>query len=274
VLGRLVEFVATRFKLPPAEIERLRVWAALLPRREPSLPALGRRLRTALTEPDREAFALLLGHAVVATVDVTPWEVAALEVAYKALGLKRDALVIALTDLGVQRDVVEVRRAQPGRPGERLPARRPQPVELDEARVRHLLEESQAVSALLGAAMRDAEDVASPPRRHVGKPAPPNAHAEPAGDADARESPTDAALVPSDARFAGLDPRHHGLLAALLERDTWDAAQYEALVREQRLMPASALATINEWAEETLGDLLLEEGDPISVNHDLLGASR
>jgi len=45
---------------------------------------------------------------------------------------------------------------------------------------------------------------------------------------------------------------------------------FKSLVRSKNLMPEDALARINEWAEESLGDMLIEEGEPLRINRNLL----
>lgn len=68
----------------------------------------------------------------------------------------------------------------------------------------------------------------------------------------------------------GLNPRHRELLKKLCRRQCWDRKDFESLVREHGLMVSDAIGVINEWADEVLGDFLIDEGDPISLNLALL----
>jgi hypothetical protein len=74
----------------------------------------------------------------------------------------------------------------------------------------------------------------------------------------------------TDGRFRGLDPEHARLLLALCRREFWGRAEFEAKAREFGLMPDGAVETINEWAYDALGDELVEDGDPLSINVALL----
>jgi hypothetical protein len=77
-----------------------------------------------------------------------------------------------------------------------------------------------------------------------------------------------APQVPYD--LTGLDARYHVLVAELLTGESWPAAEFQALVRRHGLFPAGAVEVVNEWAEEYLGDLLIEEGDPYCIQRELV----
>jgi hypothetical protein len=70
--------------------------------------------------------------------------------------------------------------------------------------------------------------------------------------------------------LAGLDPRHATLLARLLTRPEWPRDEFDKAASEAGVMPSGAMETINEWAFDYYGDALLEDGDPVVINHSLL----
>lgn len=73
-----------------------------------------------------------------------------------------------------------------------------------------------------------------------------------------------------EATHAGLDDDHGKLLTRLLTQPEWPRGEFDNVAAEAGLMPGGAMETINEWAFDYYGDALLEDADPIVVNHSLL----
>jgi len=71
-------------------------------------------------------------------------------------------------------------------------------------------------------------------------------------------------------QYAGLPPRYQPVLQALLEQADWERPAFVALVRRHRLMPDDTVAAINTWAEDALGDLLIEDTGSLHVNRRLV----
>ena len=76
-------------------------------------------------------------------------------------------------------------------------------------------------------------------------------------------------LVVVRMRVLDLDESHSRLTLSLIERDSWNRADFAALATEYRLMPEGAMDAINEAALNLHGEPLLEGDDPIAVNSDL-----
>ena len=75
----------------------------------------------------------------------------------------------------------------------------------------------------------------------------------------------------SDAWHEGhLDGNHDALATWLLTGDEWSMAEVTLKCTELGLMPEGALTAINEAAFETLGDSLIDMGDPVEVYRDVL----
>ena len=74
--------------------------------------------------------------------------------------------------------------------------------------------------------------------------------------------------------FDGLDVAYHPILRQLLAKDAWSAAELGKIAAECQVMPLKIYDTINEWADEALGDLLLEGEDPILVRRELIRNDR
>jgi hypothetical protein len=190
-------------------------------------------------------------------------EVTALRGAYKALGVDLGLLNQLLDEFHrVAREPAEVYRpTAPARPGEAIPPRKgaEDSIHLDEDLLRRILGETHEVAHMLGIAMREVDP-------EPGEPA-------------IEEVPVPPSLPPAlprapsaDHRFDGLEPRFHSMLSELLTRPVWSSGDFEALVRHHQLMPSATIERINEWAEDRLGDLIIEDdGDNLTIHTNLVG---
>jgi hypothetical protein len=69
--------------------------------------------------------------------------------------------------------------------------------------------------------------------------------------------------------FDGLDGRHSELLAALLAEGCMAAKDFATMARNRKLMPDGALERINEWGYDRFDDLLVDEGEFLTVAEHL-----
>ncbi len=69
---------------------------------------------------------------------------------------------------------------------------------------------------------------------------------------------------------AGLDEAHSLLLGDIAGKERWARVDYLALVSRHGLMPEGALETINDAAYERAGAPVLDDGDPLTVDADVL----
>lgn len=80
----------------------------------------------------------------------------------------------------------------------------------------------------------------------------------------------DVPTVTPGNQLDALEPRLANLLQALLERESWPRVDFDRLARELSLIPGAALENLNSWGFDRYEDLLLEDGDPIVVNRDIV----
>ena len=73
-----------------------------------------------------------------------------------------------------------------------------------------------------------------------------------------------------DGPFAGLDDEHQVLATSLLARPEWARSDFDAAATAAGLMPDGAMEALNEWAFDKYGTALLEDGDLVIVNRELL----
>lgn len=248
------KFLEGQFMLGGPDANRLHALRGVFVENPPSLTGISRRLRKVLSEGQREKVGEFLVGVAAANGEIDKAEVKALRRAYKALEVPNarldDILGLIRTDLS---EPVEVTRAEtPARKGEAIPTIEPGEevgiaVRLDETKIRNILIQTREVAAMLGKAMGEVteEEPEETTERKTSKPT-------------------------IDARFEGLDPRYHGFLAKLLNTESWGEEMFESLVREHKLMPSATIEVINEWADTTLGDLMIEEGDPLIINNRLI----
>ncbi len=74
----------------------------------------------------------------------------------------------------------------------------------------------------------------------------------------------------SDELAFGLDKKHTALLSELASQSVWSNSEFEALCQNFGIMSAGALETINEWSFDRYDDAILEEGNEILLNAELV----
>ena len=207
-----------------------------------SLNKLRSRLKDAPPN-SRERIGLLAVSVAAADGRIDPAEVRLLERLYGVLQLEPEKLYSDLNNLGAEPD------ATPPEASETTPSTfSPEKgFSLDPARIVDITKKTTEISEVLGDIFELEEEV-------------PDSDPEP-----------DAL----DGEYDGLDNRHGDLLTELLKAETWTRSDFERLARQFDLMPDGALEILNEWALEAFDETLIEEGEPLAVNREVLemGAS-
>jgi hypothetical protein len=67
----------------------------------------------------------------------------------------------------------------------------------------------------------------------------------------------------------GLTPRFIRYLNACW-RDSWPQKDFKSLADEFHFMPLNIRDTLNEWADEALGDFILDGEDPVVIRRELI----
>lgn len=266
-IDHLVTFLRDHFALGPDGARRIEAVRALLEPLPPtSLAGLGADLQTKVAAGDRELVGRVLVGVAAVDGSIGRREVGALRAAYRSLGLDPAGLEALLRDLqpppGPHPDVevpAEARAVPEARPSETPAVDAPSVgvVSIDPERLKRVLGETRDVARILGEAMKDGDrdDEPAPTPRPAPVPPPPAEGA--------------------DRRFEGLAPRYRGAAGELLARPEWSRDDFDDLARRHTLMPSSLVEVVNDWAQDRLGDLLLEptgDGDdaPLRVQGHLL----
>ena len=187
----------------------------------------------------------------------------ALRQLWKKLALESRKLTREMDDLS-SHGVIFIGGAVAGGRGEMLPVPPEEldgssrVVQLDRGKMASLMEETRHVQAALAAAMASDEQLAEAEHEFYA--------------VDGSGSPGTAPAAPAPpARFPGLEERFAPLLERLVQRREWALTDAGQMAREERVMLAGAVESINDWAIEALGGALLyEDGDAVMVELELL----
>ena len=246
--NKLEEFwlsqLPSRLSLSTARLARLRARLTWYRTNNVTMPRVKRMLGEA-TKEERELCAWSATVATGAIGTVGKPQIATLEAIHDALGIPRASLYTGLhiglgaANTGAE-EPVEV---SDGAPEILHPIPRPpavEPVVPDMDRLAKVRAETERVSVMLADIFTENEPAPEMP--------------EPVG-----EGP-----------LVALDSEHATLLTQLVVRNQWTRQEFENLAATVSLMPDGAMEAINEWAFDRYGDALIEDGDPVAVNLELL----
>jgi hypothetical protein len=252
--SRIASELASRLGLDPSET--LRVAARLHAMRGHALQVSGlTKLGQTMTPEERAAIAAMSAAMAGACGEVDPATITALERLHDAFGVERRGLYAVLHQgaaTAAARATEPVVVEQPSTPDIRFRIPPPPPVlapsdeiAIDMARVSEVLRDTHELAQVLAPIYEENEAVAGPPV-------------------------TAASGVSSGPRFHGLGADHARLLEALCSKAQWSRADYETKARDFSLLPDGAIEAINEWAYDELGDELIADDDPLTINVTLL----
>jgi TerB N-terminal domain/TerB-C domain len=252
--ARIASELGTRLGLDPAET--IRIAGRLRATRGHSLAVSGlTKIGQSMTLEERTAVAVM--SVTVATVcgEVDRATITALERLHDAFGVERRGLyallhqgAAAIAARATEPVVVE----QSSKPDVRfrIPPPHPTPAvsgefAIDMARVSEVLRETREVAQVLAPIYDEDEAIAGSPVVAAPK-------------------------VPSGSRFPGLGAEYAHFLGALCSKGLWSRADYQSKARDFGLLPDGAIEAINEWAYDELGDELIADDDPLTINMTLL----
>lgn len=275
------QFIESHFQFTPDEHQRLIVLETLLVRNAAAAKVTLGRTAKRVPQDKHLVIAQFLVEVAAADAVITPKEHKSLARIFDALGLSDDTLDALIRNLPTSGREVVVQSAEVEKAGEAIPspigklAGAPASFSLDMSRVAAISAETHEVIGLLAKAMSEEESAISPAKTiqatvaaspTVPSPSPST------GTGQSLPSNSSGALAVPAEKLNALDGRFHPVLLRLAGRDTWSRGEFDALAREHGLMPHGVLDTLNEWADEHLGDFVLEGEDPITVHRQLLAS--
>lgn len=242
----LLTHLETALHFNEAERKRLEARLLLLMRAPPRLSALKGRFEDMAPDQRRQVARFAIAVAA-ADGHVAPSEIKLLERTYGLLDLDRTTLFSDIHALSILADEpIAVRSADPQSGGVPIPkssSRESGPIALDLERLRRIREETTQVSGLLAEIF--VEEQESRPEISTAHPEP----SDPVGKG----------------KFDGLDDHHSRLLRAAVERVSLPRSEFDALARQEGLLPDGAIETINDWALDRFDDMLIEDGNEVTV---------
>ena len=151
----------------------------------------------------------------------------------------------------------------PGTGGKQIPkfvaAPAPPDFALDMARVSEIAGETKEVVAILSVLMEDEPEKLISPPTIITLPVP-----------ETSKVTEDGKAASQPARFNGLEAAFHPILERLLTRSSWPKNDFKSLVDEFHFMPSKVHDTLNEWADDALGDFILDGEDPVFIRRELI----
>jgi DNA-directed RNA polymerase subunit RPC12/RpoP len=135
----------------------------------------------------------------------------------------------------------------------------PQTFTLDMVRIDAIKNETKEVQSILSSLMQDEAEKSIVLPKTLALPS-----------SEIRNNSCNGNTALQPARFNGLDAAFHPVLERLLTRDSWPQTDFDSLAREFHFMPLNIFDTLNEWADEVLGDFILDGGDPLVLRRELI----
>jgi tellurite resistance protein len=206
-----------------------------------SLPKMVSQLRAEL----REWAAEVAVYVALRSGTIDPSERAVLDRMFPAIGLAKetqDRIIAKYTAISQE---VTVLQADDQPVGEKIQQGRVGLV-LDMSRVAAIAQETKEVVARLSDIMDDKE------AKLTEQPAP---------------LPTPSAQAPADSE---LNASYQPLYRELITRPQWARSEFDGLASKFNLMPTAAIDVINAWADDALGDFLIEGNDPVIIHVELV----
>lgn len=240
VIAEEIELLKQRIEklenIKPDEKNRLNLYLQWLSIQPTDLNTLKRKLKD-LNADAKEVLANVAIEVVAADGRITPEEVRALEVIYKAMGLDKKDLFSNLHSISQSNPSTHAANSD-------IASSEDGEIELDMTRIAAISRDTAKASTLLASIFEEEDEDEITPEPVIEE-----------------ETPS---------RYSGLDIKHAQLLQELLAKPQWPREEYEQLVSNLNLMPDGAIETINEWAFENLDDAIIEDDDPMSIYSELL----
>jgi uncharacterized tellurite resistance protein B-like protein len=261
----LYEFISKRSTLNDFDLECIQALHGILEIQPPSLSKIGKRLSKYLNPDQKVKIANFLGDIVLLDNKFEKREQKSLKSVFKALEIDSsvsDELIRNLL-IGQAAEVpTTVVKARRSRTGEAIPA--PQGTDvfrIDEEKLKQRMIETQAVQEILSNVFdQEQQEEESRIEREPVVPVPVAAYTENIALKGLNLPFPSGSLVSLDVKY--LLVLNDIMMSKELTKD-----DFTGLVRKHNLMPQAAFDDINSWADEELGDFLLEDHeDRIIIN--------
>ncbi len=261
----LYEFISKRSTLNDFDLECIQALHGILEIQPPSLLKIGKRVSKYLNPEQKVKIANFLGDIVLLDNKFEKQEQKSLKSVFKALEIDpsiSDELIGKLLIGQAAEEPTTVVKARRSRIGEAIPA--PQETDvfrIDEEKLKQRMIETQAVQEILSNVFdQEQEEEESRIEREPVVPVP--------VVADTENIALKGLNLPfPQGSLVSLDVKYLSVLNDIVMSKDLSKDDFTGLVRKYNLMPQAAFDDINSWADEELGDFLLEDlEDRIIIN--------
>lgn len=196
---------------------------------------------------NRQLVLRTMAHIAAADAEVSLHELKILRKIARAFALDGDAVERLLREDETFREVTIATRSTTRR-GEAIPER-PETVPafaLNEDKIKALTEETREVISILSAVMTEPNEPQSTP------------------------SPGSVQPTKQVPWLSGLEERYQNAVVKLIPFDEVTTQDFDRIAAEANITPEDLLNSVNEWADDALGDFLLERKENVKIFRDLL----
>jgi len=251
----LHKFVSEKFSLNTFEIECLKGLQKVLEAQPPALSKIGKRLSKHLNPEQKLALANFLGEIVLLDDKFVKEEQKSLKTVFKALEIDpivSDELIKKFMVGHVPEEPITVLKAGKSRKGEAIPPQAITPeFSINKEKLKQTLEDTQAVQNILASVFEQEKNVINL-KTEVKIPESPV-------NAETRSKEFDLPFPPEIIPL--LDSKYLSMLHDIMKSNEVSQDDFTILAKKYNLMPRAAFDDINTWADEELGDFLLEESE-------------
>ena len=260
----LKTFISDQFSLNVFEIECLKGVQKVLEIQPPSLSKIGKRLSKHLVPEQKIVLANFLVEIVLLDNKFVKEEQKAIKTVFKALEIDpavSDELIKKFLVGQVPDEPITVLKSGKTRMGEAIPPPVIKPeFSINREKLKQTMEDTRAVQDILASVFeQESEEMENGIEPEVKIPETPVKTYTRPGEFDL---PFPSETIPS------LDTKYLSMLHDIMKSDEMSQDDFTGLARKHNLMPRAAFDDINTWADEELGDFLLEESESrIVINY-------
>ena len=244
-IAQIAQILETQFQLTHQGGKLLKAYGHILFQQPPSLARISVRLKAALTTEQRWILARNIVQVAAANGKIIAKERNSLRSIFKALEIEEKELELLLDEIQIQ--PVRIIQGQQEKQGEVIPLKEENEtplVQLDQERLKYVMAQTQEVSKILGQVLSQTEEQ----------------------EEEIIQTQEEQVQGP----WEDLGGRYVPAFKELINRAFWMESELIALARKHDLMPLDLIDTINVWAEEQLGDFLIEDDENYLINKELL----
>ena len=260
----LKTFISDQFSLNVFEIECLKGVQKVLEIQPPSLSKIGKRLSKYLVPEQKIALANFIGEIVLLDNKFVKEEQKAIKTVFKALEIDpavSDELIKKFLVGHVPDEPITVLKSGKTRRGEAIPPPVIKPeFSINREKLKQTMEDTRAVQDILASVFEQESEemeIGIDPEVKI-----PETLLKTYTRPSEFDLPFPSETIPS------LDTKYLSMLHDIMKSDEMSQDDFTGLARKHNLMPRAAFDDINTWADEELGDFLLEESESrIVINY-------